>query len=207
MSRKYWLALILVVAAGGLAQTEMPEPKVLLESWSEWKGTYGFYALILGALIYGSLLAIPFFPAFEVGLCLMGLFGRDGITMVYIATIAGLCGSFLIGRTALGRSVVRLDLQSSLERAQVGVAAPSGKLRIVRELKARAARSPAVLLAILLNMPFSSVWGGGGAIALAYGAHGPLSFGRFAAAVAAATIPLPLFFYLGIVRIEGYIAQ
>lgn len=175
----------------------------MLEAWSQWKALYGFHALIVGALIYAGLLAIPFFPAFEVGLCLMGLFGSDGIAVVYLATVGGLCTSYWIGSSALGRATAVRNSQTTLEQARGLIESRSWHRRIGRALSTRAMSSPAVALAVLLNMPFNSVLGGGGGIALAYGASGKLSIGRFAAVVAAATLPLPALLYFGVVQLQG----
>ena len=187
------------------SQLWAPETESMLEAWSQWKALYGFQALIVGTLLYAGLLGIPFFPAFEVGLCLMSLFGSEGITLVYLATVGGLCGSYWVGSTALGRAIADRNPEINLDPGRGVIESCSWLRRIGNALSTRVMRSPAMTLAALLNMPFNSVLGGGGGIALAYGASGKLSIGRFAAVVAAAALPLPALMYFGVVRIESYI--
>ena len=55
-------------------------------------------SIALAAFLYMIVLALPFVPAIELGILIMGLFGQLGIIIAYMATIGGLSLAFTTAR-------------------------------------------------------------------------------------------------------------
>lgn len=142
----------------------------------------GPVALLTACVLYALLLALPFVPAMEIGLLIMTVFGKWGAVGAWLATVAGLNLAYGIAR-AWPRS-------AALDRERL----PRPLQRLGRRLPFHFL--PAAALALLLNLPGNSALGGGGGIALLYGASRALSWPRFALTVALATAVLPALFFL-----------
>lgn len=144
---------------------------------------------LLGAcLLYALLLALPFVPAMEIGLLIMAAFGKWGAVGAYLATVAGLNLAYGLARAWPRTGVIdRQRLPAPLQQAMqyLGRHLPHPFL-------------PAATLALLLNLPGNTAIGGGGGIALLYGASRALSWPRFAATVAVATAVLPALVFVGL---------
>lgn len=150
-------------------------------------GPLGLLAL---CVLYTLVLALPFVPALEIGLLVMALFGAPGAVIAWIATVAGLNIAYGLGRHLGGPpgSDGRVHLPPQLAR------------HLDRLARTRLhAIVPVVTLGLLLNLPGNTAFGGGGGIAMLYGATHSLSWPAFLASVAAATSVLPLLFLLGLV--------
>lgn len=163
----------------------------------EWllQGTDSMLVLIAACVIYALLLAIPFIPSVEIGLLIMVLFGAPGAAGAYLATCAGLAGAYLIGRRLGGTGPLRrinLPPRHSARLSAMVARLPAGML-------------PVLSLATLLNMPGNTAVGGGGGIAMAYGAGRLLTAPAFLTTVALATAILPLAFVTGLVGLERWV--
>lgn len=177
--------LCLVAIAGVLLAT----PFDAIPAWLAQRDDGGLALLVAACLAYALLLALPFVPSVELGLLIMIVFGRWGAVGAYLATVAGLNMAYgvarLLAREPTGDGPrLPAALRTRLPRAGARLPAPA---------------VPVIGLALLLNLPGNTAVGGGGGIALLYGARRSLSWPRFALTVAAATAMLPALFLLGLV--------
>ncbi|MCG6658930.1 hypothetical protein HOP52_14310 [Halomonas campisalis] len=186
------LRIVLVVTAVVLVVIQLAgaPPQWLLQ------GTDSTLVLVVACGLYALVLAIPFVPSVELGLLIMALFGPPGAAGAYLATSVGLAGAYLLGRR-LGRSApLRRIALPARYRARLNAACaglPAGVL-------------PILSLMTLLNMPGNTAVGGGGGIAMAYGAGRLLSPAVFIATVAVATSFLPLAFVTGLLGLERWMS-
>lgn len=186
-----WLAIIIaahnIIYIDGLTREETLLAMHLGE---------GLNSLILITLVYALLLAIPFVPGLEFGIIIMLLFGVHGVVAAYIATVAGLTLSFLIGvnlsRSPKSRAIMerwfswnKIDLILSTRWAN--------KILKYRYL----------LLGVLLNLPGNTLLGGGGGISLISGLSGRYKARGFILTVLISVSPLPLLILFGIVSVEN----
>ncbi len=159
--------------------------------------------LFLIGAVYAVLLCIPFVPGAEIGLLLMILFGREGIVIVYLYTILGLNGAFILGRH-LPLWQTRIWLNKLGKFCKESPETPQLPAYLAR-LKDCLPQSPYVWLGMLFNLPGNSVLGGGGGIAFLSGMNRQLSWKGFACTVVVATSPIPLFAFLGLIQLESWI--
>ena len=139
-------------------------------------------AIMIGALAYVVLLAMPFVPGAEIGIALLAGFGAAIAPLIYVCTVAAMMLAFMIGRflpiTALERLLRSLRLRRAADL--VSRAAPLSKdARIALLLEGQskrvlplALRYRYVALAIAVNMPCNSIIGGGGGIMIVAGLSG-----------------------------------
>lgn len=161
--------------------------------WLSYGAEGGGWVLAAICVAYALLLAVPFVPAVEIGLLIMVVYGKAGAVGAYAATVAGLSLAYLLGRALRGERVCG-GVGSSL-------AAIEDRLERVRQrVPGRAA--PAVVLALLLNLPGNVAVGGGGGIALVYGACRILPWPVYLATVAVATSIVPLLVLAGMLGTE-----
>lgn len=153
-----------------------------IPAWLAHGDERGLRALLVACLLYALLLALPFVPSVEIGLLIMIVFGRWGAVGAYLATVAGLNLAYGVARllARAPRASVPLRLPTAVRAC---LPRPGGRLP--------EQAAPAIALALLLNPPGNTALGGGGGIALLYGARRSLSWPRFALTVAAATAILP----------------
>jgi hypothetical protein len=158
--------------------------------------------IMLGAVAYIGLLALPFVPGAEIGLAMLAAFGAAIAPLIYICTVAAMMLAYTAGRVlpieALRRvlSTLRMHRAASL----VGRAAPlSGNERLAMLLDGQSARTMRlairyryVALALAVNTPGNSVIGGGGGIMLMAGLSGLFSPFAILATIALAVSPVPL---------------
>lgn len=137
-------------------------------------------ALTLSAYVaYAVLIAIPFVPGIELAVAAMIMRGPEVAPAIYLATLAGLMLAFLVGQTIpaswLSRTCADLGLKRSgtaLERfAALPAEARLEALRaaLPRWLGRAVTKFRYLLLAALINVPGSSLIGGGGGIMLMTG--------------------------------------
>jgi hypothetical protein len=135
--------------------------------------------LVLSLIVYAVLIAVPFVPGVEIGLTLMMLRGPSVVIWVYLATICGLALAYSAGRFLPYAWLRKLFDNLHLTRAarllaRVEPLAPEERLALLRNAlpqraQGLAGRGRYVLLALLVNMPGSSLLGGGGGILMMAG--------------------------------------
>ncbi len=162
--------------------------------------------MVIGVVLYAALMAIPFVPGMEVSLALLAVFGPRVAVAIYVATVAALGLSCLIGRiipvNLLATFFGSLGLQrakglvQSLEplsaEQRLGVLIDHAPKRVVPLLL----KHRYIALIVALNVPGNAVIGGGGGIALLAGLSGLFTLPRFLASVSLAALPVPLFVML-----------
>jgi hypothetical protein len=159
-------------------------------------------AIMMTAIVYAVVMAIPFVPGVEIGLSLIGMLGPPIVFLVYVSTVAGLSLSFVAGRIISIRRLINLFNAFQLKRASglVGVLEPMSREERLAFLVSKAPnrlvpvllRHRYLLLAILFNVPGNFLIGGGGGIAMMAGISGLYSTLGFFATVLIAVSPLPL---------------
>jgi hypothetical protein len=158
--------------------------------------------IMVSAIIYALLIAVPFVPGVEVGLALIAMLGPAIALLVYVATVAGLATSFLVGRVVSVGWLIGLLEEFNFQRARqlLGTIEPlttddriaflvaSAPNRVVPFLL----RHRYLALAIALNLPGNFLLGGGGGIALLAGVSRLYAVPGFLTTVACAVAPVPL---------------
>ncbi|MFQ5624522.1 MAG: hypothetical protein ACE5FS_14145 [Paracoccaceae bacterium] len=159
-------------------------------------------------LLYAVLIAIPFVPGVEIGIGLLVVLGAPMAPFVYVATLAGLSIAYLLGRLVPARILERVFRFFLLKEA----AALSSKLAPLdgpERLRFLLERAPArwvpfllknrhIALAVAVNIPGSSLIGGGGGICLLAGISGLFGFRAFLLTLAIAVAPVPIVvFFVG----------
>lgn len=158
--------------------------------------------IMISALLYVMLLAIPFVPGAEIGLALMAMLGPQIAPLVYLCTLAGLALGFLLGRLLPLSMLASLARDFRLERTARLLAEiePLDREQRLAVLIERAPRRflPLLLryrylaLALALNIPGNYLIGGGGGIALVAGISRLYSIPGFLLTIALAVAPVPL---------------
>lgn len=159
--------------------------------------------LLVTALIYGVLIAIPFIPAIEIALALLVMNGASVAPLVYSATVLGLMLAFGIGRWVsldwlqaafrdlrmirACRMLQRIKAQSPTERLHDLSARLPGSIRWL------AIDYRYLSLALLLNIPGNVAIGGGGGIMMMAGISRLFHAGWVMGTLVLATAPVPLF--------------
>jgi len=161
--------------------------------------------LVLGAVLvgYAVLIAIPFVPGIEIGISLVLMHGADVAVLVYLATVAGLALSFIVGSMVPLPWLHRLFLDLRLKRAaalmeRIQPLSPDRRLALLRRALPGRLGNWAVdyrylLLAGLINMPGSGLIGGGGGLCLLAGLTGLFHKRTTLLTIALAVLPFPLF--------------
>jgi len=162
--------------------------------------------IIISAIIYVFLLAIPFVPGSEIGLALMMILGPKIVFLVYVCTLAGLLTSFIVGRLISLKALVKFfdDLQlhkhSQLLRRFEPMGMEDRLAFLVSETPNRLVpyflRHRYLALAMLVNIPGNILIGGGGGIALMAGTSGLYSLTGFLCAIAIGISPVPIAFLI-----------
>ncbi len=158
------------------------------------------------------LLSLPFVPGVELGLILMLLFGREGILLVYLATVGGLMLSYYIGKNLPENWIIkiinRVGIVHYREDRSVWLEEMLKRPKLGRSLlKHRAGslllRYRYLLLAVLFNLPGNSITGGGGGISILAGASYVYRAKWFLLTAVLATMPIPLLVYIGLIQLEN----
>ena len=162
--------------------------------------------LFLACLVYALLIAVPFVPGVEIGLSLLMMRGAEAAPGVYIATLTGLGLAYLAGRHIPLAWLRQLFLDLRLTGAcamidRLAPLSPTDRLRLMhRALPDRVAtgflRWRYLWLALLVNLPGSSLIGGGGGILMLAGLSGVFAPGPVALTLALAVAPVPLLVWL-----------
>ena len=164
--------------------------------------SHDLHVMIAGVALYAVLMAIPFVPGMEISLALLAVFGPRVAIAIYVATVAALALSCLIGRMLPVSLIATLFGSLGLQRARnlvqslqplsaeqrLGVLIEHAPKRVVPVLL----KHRYIAIIVALNVPGNAVIGGGGGIALLAGMSGLFTFPRFLAAVSLAALPVPL---------------
>lgn len=153
-------------------------------------------------IIYALLIAIPFVPGVEIALTIMMMKGPGVAPAIYAATVLGLMIAYLVGRFLPPGWLIRTCRDIGMTRT-----ADNWQDMLSKSLSERLgllhARLPArlswiatdfryLMIAALINMPGSSVIGGGGGIMLVAGISQLFSTHAVLATLALAVLPVPL---------------
>ena len=180
------------------------------------RGEWGRGVLIGGGIIYSLLLSLPFVPGVELGILLMCAFGKEGVVLVYLATIAGLSLAFLFGRLIprpwvdawlerLGDSRSCSDHPNGIE--QMAECMSPGRKHFPSWLKSFLAKYRYFTVAVLVNLPGNYLLGGGGGISIVCGASRRISWKGFLVTIVLAVSPVPILVYLGIIQLEALLMR
>lgn len=151
------------------------------------KNILGINSLIYLSIGYTIILALPFFPGVELGICIMCLYGRWGIIAVYFSTILGLCLSFLVGK-------------------YYGKIFNKSSNRITKIFNSLTYFVPRTMsMALLFNAPGNAFLGGGGGIAFSLGLDKRFELLRFIGNVAIVTSPIPLLAFFGLISLNKFL--
>ena len=159
-------------------------------------------AIMIGAVAYIGLLAMPFVPGAEIGLALLTAFGADIAPLVYGATVLGMLLAFTCGRflpvSLLGGafSLLRLSRAAALIRKAAPLS-QEDRLSMLLDgapprIVALALRHRYIALALLINLPGNALIGGGGGIMLMAGLSGIFAPLPTILTVLLAVCPVPL---------------
>ena len=159
-------------------------------------------AIMLGAVAYIVLLALPFVPGAEIGLAMLAAFGPGIAPLVYMATVASMMLAYTLGRFLPIGALERLLSLLRMRRAAalVARAAPlSREERLALLLDGQsgrvltlALRHRYIALALAVNTPGNSIIGGGGGIMMMAGLSGIFSPLLTLLTIAIAVSPVPL---------------
>lgn len=163
--------------------------------------------LVVILLAYAVLIAVPFVPGVEIGLVLLAVEGARVAPLVYAATVLGLIIAYAAGWLLPYATLQRLarDLRLGRIADWIGAMAP---LKPQKRVDILAERLPArlrflarghryVLLGLLVNLPGSSLIGGGGGLSLVAGLsrlYRPLPT-LLTFALAVAPLPIAVWFF------------
>lgn len=170
--------------------------------------------LIGGGIVYSLLLSLPFIPGVELGVLLMCVFGKEGIVLVYCATVAGLSLAFLIGRRLpiewVEYGLEKIGFVNSTECQFNDI---DGMLKNIslnqkflhqRFISFLAKyRYPAI--GFLFNLPGNYLIGGGGGISFACGISRHISWKWFLLTVILSVSPVPLLVWFGVIELESFL--
>ena len=158
--------------------------------------------LMLGAVAYVGLLAIPFVPGAEVGIAMLTAFGAAIAPLVYVATVAAMMLSYTLGRflpgTTLARLLGLLRLRKAADLvARASVLPPDERLALLLEgappkTVGLALRHRYIALAVIVNVPGNAMIGGGGGIMMMAGMSGIFAPVQTLLAIAIAVSPVPI---------------
>ena len=159
-------------------------------------------AIMIGAVAYIVLLAMPFVPGAEIGIALLAAFGAAIAPLIYVCTVAAMMLAFTIGRF-LPIGLLEKGLQALRMRRAADLVARSATLSSDERLALLlAGQSKRVLriavkyrylaMALAVNTPGNSIIGGGGGIMIIAGLSGLFSPLATFLTVVFAVSPVPL---------------
>ena len=158
--------------------------------------------LMVSAIAYALLIAVPFVPGVEVGLALIAMLGPPIVLLVYLSTLLGLSISFTVGRLIPLSSLIGLLDRLRFQRASEllkAVEPLDQKDRLVFLLSKAPNRYVPFLLRhryvalfVAINLPGNFLIGGGGGISMVAGLSRLFSVPGFLVTIAVAVAPLPI---------------
>jgi hypothetical protein len=199
------LAVIVIVLVLANISVSHIIDSIELQIWPEYMKIVD-RAVLIGILLYICLMAVPFLPGVEIGLTLMIVLGPKGVLIVYGCTLVALIIAFLIGRAIPAHLLVAFLQWLHLTRAATFIdnfnQVPASKRLsyLIGKSNLKSYRSLLkhryLFLAVLFNLPGNSLIGGGGGIAIVAGMSRLYSPLFYIVVIAAAILPVPLFFLL-----------
>ena len=170
------------------------------------QGAAQMAVIFTALLVYVLLIATPFVPGLEIGLALLLVRGLSIAPAVYLATVCGLLLAFTIGRMVpvptLERTFRDLRLRRAAEMmARHGQMSPEERQTALQNRLPRWLAGPILQyrylsLIVLINMPGSAIYGGGGGLMMAAGLSRLFEPPKTALTVCIAVLPLPLGFWI-----------
>ena len=158
--------------------------------------------LMIGAVAYVGLLALPFVPGAEIGLAMLTAFGAAIAPLVYAATVAAMMLAYLFGRLLPAETLAWLLSKLRLRRAsnlvsRAALLPPADRLDLLLDaapprMVGLALQHRYVALAVLVNTPGNALIGGGGGIMLMAGMSGIFAPVQTFIAIAVAVSPVPI---------------
>jgi len=158
--------------------------------------------LMIGAVAYVGLLALPFVPGAEIGLAMLTAFGAAIAPLVYAATVAAMMLAYLFGRLLPAETLAWLLSKLRLRRAsdlvsRAALLPPADRLDLLLDaagprMVGLSLQHRYVALAVLVNTPGNALIGGGGGIMLMAGMSGILAPIQTFIAIAVAVSPVPI---------------
>lgn len=158
--------------------------------------------IVILAIVYAMLIAIPFVPGVELGLALIGMLGPEIVVLVYLSTLAGLLTSFAVGRWISLKALIPILEDLRLSKASRLLAAIE-PMNMEDRLAFLVSKTPNGLipfllrhrylaLAVVVNLPGNILLGGGGGIALIAGTSRLFSITGFLVTIVLAVSPVPI---------------
>ncbi|WP_259914858.1 hypothetical protein [Jannaschia sp. M317] len=157
--------------------------------------------IMIGAVAYIGLLAMPFVPGAEIGIALLAGFGAAIAPLIYVCTVTAMMLAFVVGRFLPMGGLERLLRLVRMRRAADLVARAATlpqekRLEMLLEgqpprLLRLALRYRYLALAIALNTPGNSLLGGGGGIMMIAGLSGLFTPLATFVSVVLAVAPVP----------------
>lgn len=135
---------------------------------------------LICTLIYSILLAIPFVAGAEIGILMMILLGTPGVVGAYLGTLFGLSIALYLGSSS---KIDSTKFKKALDHT----------FNKFSQYVPRWA-----VLAILINIPGNTLLGGGGGIAMAFGAEKKIGTLKFLSVILIATL-----FYFGLIQLTA----
>ncbi|MBM1218727.1 hypothetical protein JQU17_00845 [Ponticoccus sp. SC2-23] len=159
-------------------------------------------AIMIGAVAYVGLLAIPFVPGAEIGLAMLAALGPGIAPLIYVATVAAMMLAFIVGRflpiSILERGFRLLRMHRAADLiARIAPLPQDERLALLLGDGAKGAMRLAVryryvALALAVNTPGNSLIGGGGGIMMMAGLSGVFGPLPTFIAIAIAVSPVPM---------------
>ncbi len=159
-------------------------------------------AIMLGAVAYIGLLALPFVPGAEIGIAMLAGFGPGIAPLIYICTVASMMLAYAIGRflpiTALERTLAFLRMTRAADLvARAAPLSPDERVSLLlgdqsNRFLGFGLRYRYVALALAVNTPGNSIIGGGGGIMMMAGLSGIFSPVATLLTIIIAVSPVPL---------------
>lgn len=186
------MALIIIVTVGLVVLGGEGIISLWLTNQERW------WVLVLTAVAYALLLAVPFVPGVELGWFIIGVFGKPGLTAAWLSTMAGLSLSFTLAHTFRHHPLLERLSQSREALLEAEPATLPPMRRALRYGVCFYVKHPYLFVFLTLNIPGNWVIGGGGGIAAMTGLAPGIQYWRFLLVSAIATGIVPLLLWLGV---------
>ena len=161
--------------------------------------------VVITAVLFVIVSAIPFVPGAEIGLGLLMVMGVQVLFLVYFCMVLALNISYLFGRFVPARATIATFNFFGLKKAsdlatQMAPLSKEERLIFLTEKAPRyiipfLLRHRYLALVVILNIPGNTLVGGGGGIAFVAGLSGIYSFPTYIITILIAVAPVPLVFY------------
>ncbi|MCK0149549.1 hypothetical protein MWU54_05915 [Marivita sp. S6314] len=158
--------------------------------------------LMLGAVAYIGLLALPFVPGAEIGIAMLTVFGAAIAPLIYAATVLAMMLAFLLGRLLPGTTLAWLLSLLRMRKAadlitRAAALPPKDRLALLLDgsppkTVSLALQHRYIALAVLVNTPGNAIIGGGGGIMMMAGMSGIFAPVQTFIAIAVAVSPVPI---------------